>query len=60
MKSSKDYVGITGVEALKIAYRKHFLDDATLNWDDVRWAIYNALITEIGEKNFEEWRETLK
>ena len=43
------------LEACKMAYRKHVMDDKSIGWDELSDALFEALCNEIGNDDFVIW-----
>ena len=43
------------LEACKMAYRKHHLDDQSIGWDELSKFLLNALCNAMGDEGFQEW-----
>ena len=43
------------VHALKMAYRKHQLDDESIGWNELTPIMANALCEAIGDQAFQDW-----
>ena len=46
---------ITLLDAVKMAYRKHHLDDPSVGWDELSDTLMMALCNEMGDKAFQDW-----
>jgi hypothetical protein len=46
------------LEACKMAYRKHHLNDQSIGWDELSEVLLNALCNTMGDKGFNEWLVT--
>lgn len=46
--------------AVKMAYRKHHLDDPAIGWDELGDALMAALMETMGDAEFQKWVEGLK
>jgi hypothetical protein len=44
------------IDACKMAYRKHVLNDFTIGWDELCDAFKNALCNEMGDAAFIDWK----
>jgi predicted nuclease with TOPRIM domain len=42
-------------DALKKSYRKHWLNDERIGWQELGDIIYNALCISLGDDAFEKW-----
>ena len=45
----------TLLDAVKMAYRKHHLDDPSIGWDELSDYCMMALCNEMGDKEFRHW-----
>ncbi len=43
------------LDACKMAYRKHVLDDDTIGWDELNDCLLDAICNEIGDEGFQQW-----
>jgi hypothetical protein len=43
------------LEALKLAYRKHNLQDDSIGWDELSAVLLDALCEEMGDVGFQQW-----
>jgi len=48
------------IEAYKLAYRKHVLDDDSIGWDELGNFLLNALCNYMGDGSFQSWVNSLK
>lgn len=48
------------VEALKLAYRKHWLNDDSIGWDELGDKLCDALCNAMGDKEFSLWLQQMK
>ena len=48
------------LEACKVAYRKHRLNDDSIGWDELSDILLNALCNEMGDVGFQEWLRQVK
>lgn len=48
------------LEVVKLAYRKHHLQDTTIGWEELSEALHNALCNAIGDDAFVEWNKTAR
>ena len=48
------------LEACKLAYRKHHLNDDSIGWDELSDALLDALCNEMGDDGYAEWIKSLK
>jgi hypothetical protein len=48
---------ITLLDAVKMAYRKHHLDDRSIGWDELGEVLMMALCNEMGDVAFQKWLE---
>lgn len=48
------------LEALKLAYRKHCLDDPEVGSEELGNALLDAICEAIGDEGYQAWVETLK
>jgi len=46
---------VTLLDAVKMAYRKHHLDDPSVGWDELSDVLMIALCNEMGDKGFQSW-----
>ena len=46
---------ITLLDAVKMAYRKHVLDDVNVGWDELSDTLMAALCNEKGDEWFQKW-----
>lgn len=46
---------VTLLDAVKMAYRKHHLDDPSVGWDELSDVLMVALCNEMGDKGFQNW-----
>jgi len=46
--------------ALKMAYRKHCLNDDSIGWEELGNILFNTLCNEMGSEEFCEWVEKIK
>lgn len=46
---------ITLLDATKMAYRKHHLDDTSIGWDELSDILMSALCNEMGDLAFQNW-----
>ncbi len=47
------------LDAVQKAYRKHWLNDGTIGWDELGDILHNALINTMGDNEFIEWKNSL-
>ena len=47
------------IEACKMAYRKHVLDDDSIGWDELGDYLLNALCNYMGDGTFQSWMDSL-
>jgi len=52
--------GESGINALKIAYRKHCIGDETIGWQELEEVLFDALCNELGNDEFTRWSESAK
>jgi len=50
---------ITLLDGVKMAYRKHHLDDPSIGWDELSDVLHLALCNEMGDRAFLEWLEEI-
>ena len=43
------------LNAVKLAYRKHHLDDRSVGWEELSDALFNTLCDAMGDIGFDEW-----
>lgn len=43
------------VEAVKLAYRKHWLGDGSIGWDELGEKLHDALCNAMGDEEFVKW-----
>lgn len=43
------------LNAVKLAYRKHHLDDPSVGWEELSNALFNTLCDAMGDVGFYEW-----
>ena len=43
------------LDAVKLAYRKHHMNDETLGWDELSTVMLDALCNELGADGYWEW-----
>lgn len=48
------------LDVVKMAYRKHHLDDMTIGWDELSNALHTELCNSMGDKGFCDWLHELK
>lgn len=48
---------MTCLEALKLAYRKHVLNDDSIGWDELGHYMQAALCNEMGDDGYQKWME---
>lgn len=48
------------LEAVKMAYRKHHLDDPDIGWEELSDILHNAICNEIGDDGYCDWLEEVK
>ena len=48
------------LEACKAAYRKHYLNDDSIGWDELSDIMLDALCNEMGDVGFQEWLRQVK
>ena len=46
---------VTLLDAVKMAYRKHHLDDPSIGWDELSDVLMMALCNEMGDQGFQNW-----
>lgn len=46
------------LEAVKLAYRKHHLEDDTIGWEELSGALQDALCKAMGDSAFVEWMQS--
>ena len=46
--------------AVQLAYRKHWLDDPNIGWEELGNFLYNTLAEEMGDQEFIAWLERAK
>jgi hypothetical protein len=51
---------MTLLEACKLAYRKHHLDDDRVGWVELSDALLDALCNDMGDEGFEMWLKRMK
>ena len=47
------------LEAVKLAYRKHHLEDDSVGWDELTSALCDALCEAMGDAAFQAWQKTI-
>jgi len=50
----------TLLKTLKRCYRKHWLDDDSIGWQELGTEIYDCLCNVMGDEWFVQWLENLK
>lgn len=60
LKSSAPPTGSTAqvIEALKLAYRKHHLNDDSIGWSELSDIMCDALCEALGDDAFQRWIES--
>jgi len=48
------------LNACKLAYRKHWLDDDSIGWDELGDILCDAICNSIGDDAFQQWLEDLR
>lgn len=48
------------LEAVKLAYRKHHLEDTAIGWDELSEALQDALCEAMGDAEFQAWLKEVK
>ena len=48
------------VEALKLAYRKHWLNDDSIGWDELGDKLCDALCNAMGDREFSLWLQQMR
>ena len=43
------------LNTVKLAYRKHHLDDCSVGWEELSNALFNTLCDAMGDIGFDEW-----
>ena len=43
------------LNTVKLAYRKHHLDDRSVGWEELSNALFNTLCDAMGDIGFDEW-----
>ena len=43
------------LEVCKLAYRKHWLDDDRIGWEELGSALLSAICEAMGDENFQKW-----
>ena len=46
---------MTLLDAVKLAYRKHHLNDDSIGWDELSECLLDALCNEMGDDGFQQW-----
>lgn len=47
------------LEALKVMYRKHVLNDESLGWDEVGDMMCNCLCNTMTDRGYQDWLESV-
>ena len=47
------------LEACKLAYRKHKLEDDSVGWNELESVLFDALCEEMGDDGFYNWLDNL-
>jgi hypothetical protein len=47
------------LHAVQMAYRKHWLDDDSIGWEELGKILNNAICNAIGDDGYKEWVEGL-
>jgi len=47
------------LETVKLAYRKHHLDDSAIGWDELDNKLLDSLCNAMGDGNFNKWLESV-
>ena len=45
------------LEAVKLAYRKHCMDDKRIGWEELGYALHDAICNCLGSEAYEAWVE---
>ena len=48
------------LEACKLAYRKHHLNDDSIGWEELGHILVDAICDEIGDEGYKEWLRKTK
>lgn len=48
------------LSAVKLAYRKHHLDDPSIGWDELSDKLMTALCETMGDQEFQKWLAKVK
>lgn len=48
------------LDACKLAYRKHVLDDDSIGWDELGNCLLDALCNELGDDDYQEWLKSIR
>ena len=43
------------LDACKLAYRKHVLNDESIGWDELGNCLLDAICNEIGDDGYRQW-----
>jgi len=46
---------ITLLDAVKMAYRKHVMDDPNIGWEQLSETLFAALYNEMGDAEYQKW-----
>lgn len=48
------------LDACKLAYRKHVLNDDSIGWDELGNCLLDAICNEIGDDGYQQWLQSVK
>lgn len=43
------------LDAVKLAYRKHVMNDDSIGWDELGYCLLDAICNEIGDDGYQKW-----
>jgi len=60
MTKRLSYLETRMLKALQMAYRKHYLSDESIGWDELSDILLNALCDVMGDKGYQNWVKSVK